>query len=93
MIIILTPTPRADSRLQDERCARLPEFGILEKMFLERILRRPEVEAFASSLRVRRCTHLLLGSLKPLAPFFNSLPLPRHRLCEYCGFYDSVRPL
>ncbi|BDA48473.1 COP9 signalosome complex subunit 4 [Coccomyxa sp. Obi] len=36
---------------KDERCARLPVFPFLEKVYLERILRRQEVEAFAEGLR------------------------------------------
>ncbi|CAK0738357.1 hypothetical protein CVIRNUC_001031 [Coccomyxa viridis] len=36
---------------KDERCARLPVFSFLEKVYLERILRRQEVESFSQGLK------------------------------------------
>lgn len=36
---------------KDERSARMPSYSMLEKMFLERILRKAEVEAFGKTLR------------------------------------------
>ncbi|CAL5223938.1 g6541 [Coccomyxa viridis] len=36
---------------KDERCARLPVFPFLEKVYLERILRRQEVESFSQGLK------------------------------------------
>lgn len=36
---------------KDERSSSLPVFPMLEKMFLERIIRKPEVEKFASFLK------------------------------------------
>ena len=35
---------------QDERCQQLPAFGILEKMYMDRIIRRRELEEFAALL-------------------------------------------
>lgn len=35
---------------KDERCQQLPAFSILEKMYLDRIIRRSELEEFASML-------------------------------------------
>lgn len=35
---------------KDERASEVPEFGILEKMFLDRLLSKGEVDKFASSL-------------------------------------------
>lgn len=35
---------------KDERCQQLPAFSILEKMYLDRIIRRFELEEFASML-------------------------------------------
>ncbi|EIE27709.1 hypothetical protein COCSUDRAFT_45959 [Coccomyxa subellipsoidea C-169] len=39
---------------KDERCARLPVFSFLEKVYLERILRHQEVEAFAEGLQAHQ---------------------------------------
>ncbi|XP_052146528.1 COP9 signalosome complex subunit 4 isoform X1 [Oryza glaberrima] len=36
---------------KDERCSKLKIYPILQKVFLERILRKPEIEAFAEELR------------------------------------------
>jgi len=36
---------------KDERCARLPIFAILEKMYLERVLQKDLVQSFAGGLR------------------------------------------
>eukprot|EP00967_Tisochrysis_lutea_P147279 scaffold279614_cov32-Tisochrysis_lutea.AAC.2 len=52
---ILAPAGPQRSRLlgtlyKDERAPRLPNFGVLEKMFMDRILRQDEVEAFAATL-------------------------------------------
>lgn len=35
---------------KDERCQQLPAFGILEKMYMDRIIRRRELEEFAALL-------------------------------------------
>ncbi|KAK9863293.1 hypothetical protein WJX84_010863 [Apatococcus fuscideae] len=39
---------------KDERCARLPLFPFLQKVYLERILRKEEVDAFAEGLHVHQ---------------------------------------
>uniref|UniRef100_A0ACD5TUY3 Uncharacterized protein n=2 Tax=Avena sativa TaxID=4498 RepID=A0ACD5TUY3_AVESA len=36
---------------KDERCSKLKIYPILQKVFLERILRRPEIDAFAEELK------------------------------------------
>jgi COP9 signalosome complex subunit 4 len=36
---------------KDERSQRLENFEILEKMFMDRILRKPEVEKFSQTLQ------------------------------------------
>ena len=36
---------------KDERCARLPVFSLMEKVYLERILRNDEVQAFSANLK------------------------------------------
>lgn len=47
---------------KDERCARLTLFPFLEKVYLERILRPAEVEAFAETLRPHQRAQLPDGS-------------------------------
>jgi COP9 signalosome complex subunit 4 len=44
---------------QDERCSKLKIYPILQKVFLERILRRPEIDAFAEELRPHQKALLL----------------------------------
>ena len=56
---VLAPAGPQRSRLlgtlyKDERSARLPNHPILEKMFMERLLRKDEVEAFAATLAVHQ---------------------------------------
>lgn len=47
---------------KDERSHSLPSFGMLEKMFMERLLRRDEVEAFAATLATHQKATLEDGS-------------------------------
>ncbi|XP_078487295.1 COP9 signalosome subunit 4 [Ciona intestinalis] len=52
---ILAPAGQQRSRMlatlfKDERCQLLPSFGILEKMFLDRIIKSDEMEEFARQL-------------------------------------------
>lgn len=52
---ILAPAGQQRSRMlatlfKDERCQQLSSFGILEKMYLDRIIRADELEEFASQL-------------------------------------------
>jgi len=54
---------RALGRLhKDERAAGLPEFGILEKMFLDRLLSPGEVEKFAGGLQPHQLAKTADGS-------------------------------
>ena len=60
---ILAPAGPQRSRLlatlyKDERSAKLPNFSVLEKMFMDRLLRPEEVEAFASTLAVHQKAQL-----------------------------------
>lgn len=64
---ILAPAGPQRSRMlsalyKDERSPRLPVFGFLEKVFLERILRREEVDAFAKTLQPHQMALLPDGS-------------------------------
>jgi len=47
---------------KDERSSNLPIFPILEKMYLERILRKPEVQKFAEKLKPHQMALLADGS-------------------------------
>jgi len=47
---------------KDERCARLDIFPTLEKMYLERILRKAEVQKFAEGLKEHQTAKLSDGS-------------------------------
>jgi len=64
---ILAPAGPQRSRLlgtlyKDERTNALPNYSVLEKMFMERLLRPAEVEAFASSLATHQRATLEDGS-------------------------------
>jgi len=47
---------------KDERCSKLDIFPTLEKMFLERILRKPEVQKFSGGLKEHQLAKLADGS-------------------------------
>jgi len=64
---ILTPAGPQRSRMlstlfKDERSSKLEIYPILEKMYLERILRKPEVEKFAKELKPHQMAVLSDGS-------------------------------
>ena len=64
---ILAPAGPQRSRLlgtlyKDERTQGLPNYGVLEKMYMERLLKRAEVEAFASTLASHQVATLDDGS-------------------------------
>lgn len=64
---ILAPAGPTRSRAlgklyKDERCAETEEYGILEKMFLDRLLSPAEVDAFASSLQPHQLAQTADGS-------------------------------
>ncbi|KAH8593698.1 hypothetical protein B0O99DRAFT_662566 [Bisporella sp. PMI_857] len=64
---VLAPAGPARSRAlgrlyKDERAATLEEFGILEKMFLDRLLTPKEVEKFAEGLQVHQLARTADGS-------------------------------
>lgn len=51
IIIIGQQRSRMLARLyKDERCQHLPAFSVLQKMHLDRVIRRPEVEEFSALL-------------------------------------------
>ena len=57
------PRSRALGQLyKDERCPQLEEFGILEKMFLDRLLSPDEVDKFASKLAPHQLAQTADGS-------------------------------
>ncbi|XP_013614075.1 PREDICTED: COP9 signalosome complex subunit 4-like [Brassica oleracea var. oleracea] len=43
---------------KDERCSKLKIYPILQKVYLERILRKPEIDAFAEELRPHQKAYL-----------------------------------
>ncbi|KAK9505369.1 hypothetical protein O3M35_009448 [Rhynocoris fuscipes] len=47
---------------KDERCQQLPAYSILEKMYLDRIIRRSELEEFESLLQPHQEAHTVDGS-------------------------------
>lgn len=47
---------------KDERCQHLPAYAILEKMYLDRIIRRSELEEFEALLQVHQKASTLDGS-------------------------------
>lgn len=47
---------------KDERCQQLPAFGILEKMYMDRIIRRRELEEFAAMLQPHQMAKTADGS-------------------------------
>lgn len=47
---------------KDERCFKLGIYDILEKMYLERVLRKPEVQKFAADLKAHQMAVLADGS-------------------------------
>jgi len=64
---ILAPAGAQRSRMlatlyKDERSSKLPVFSILEKMYLERILRPAEIERFAKELKPHQMALLADGS-------------------------------
>jgi len=64
---ILAPAGPQRSRLlgtlyKDERTTALPNYSVLEKMYMERLLRPDEVEAFAASLQTHQKATLEDGS-------------------------------
>ncbi|RZC67045.1 hypothetical protein C5167_010740 [Papaver somniferum] len=72
---ILAPAGPQRSRVlanfyKDERCSKLKIYPILEKVYLERILRKPEIDSFAEDLKEHQVN---LFSLKLFTLFLNSL--------------------
>lgn len=47
---------------KDERCSKLDVYDILEKMYLERVLRKPEVQKFSADLKPHQLAILADGS-------------------------------
>eukprot|EP00005_Dracoamoeba_jomungandri_P004335 CAMPEP_0174258864 /NCGR_PEP_ID=MMETSP0439-20130205/7782_1 /TAXON_ID=0 /ORGANISM="Stereomyxa ramosa, Strain Chinc5" /LENGTH=392 /DNA_ID=CAMNT_0015342535 /DNA_START=31 /DNA_END=1209 /DNA_ORIENTATION=+ len=47
---------------KDERCSALPIYDMLEKMYLERVLRKKEVDAFSEGLKAHQMAVLSDGS-------------------------------
>eukprot|EP00245_Coleochaete_scutata_P009413 TRINITY_DN3090_c0_g1_i1.p1 TRINITY_DN3090_c0_g1~~TRINITY_DN3090_c0_g1_i1.p1 ORF type:complete len:401 (+),score=100.64 TRINITY_DN3090_c0_g1_i1:15-1217(+) len=47
---------------KDERCSKLKVYGILQKVYLERILRKPEIDSFSQDLKPHQKAKLPDGS-------------------------------
>ncbi|RWR95695.1 COP9 signalosome complex subunit 4 [Cinnamomum micranthum f. kanehirae] len=45
---------------KDERCSKLKIYPILQKVYLERILRKPEIDAFSEELKPHQVTNIVL---------------------------------
>lgn len=65
-VVLAPPGPQRSRVLaqlyKDERCCRLPLFPFLEKVYMERILSRAEVDAFSQALRPHQLALLPDGS-------------------------------
>lgn len=57
---------------KDERCQQLPAYNILEKMYLDRIIRRSELEEFGSLLQPHQGAQTHDGIQFKVLPVFNS---------------------
>ncbi|WIA32078.1 hypothetical protein OEZ86_002929 [Tetradesmus obliquus] len=69
---------------KDERSASLPVFPFLEKVYLERILRREEVEAFAATLKQHQMATLPDGST------VLSKAVMQHNLLSASKLYNNI---
>ncbi|KAK9815676.1 hypothetical protein WJX72_007876 [[Myrmecia] bisecta] len=69
---------------KDERCAGLPVFPFLEKVYLERILRREEVEAFAQSLAAHQ------RAMTPDGSTVLERAVIEHNLAAASKLYDNI---
>ncbi|KEZ44498.1 COP9 signalosome complex subunit 4 [Scedosporium apiospermum] len=88
---VLAPAGPQRSRLlarlyRDERSAGLEEFGILEKMFLDRLLRQDEVDKFAKSLLPHQLAVTASGSTVLAKAVVEHNLLGASRLYENIGF-------
>ena len=70
--------------VKDERCAFLPAFGMLQKVYLERILRAEEVSAFGAALR----PHQLAISDDGLTAL--SRAVSEHNLLSASKLYNNI---
>ncbi|PKS06535.1 hypothetical protein jhhlp_007283 [Lomentospora prolificans] len=88
---VLAPAGPLRSRLlarlyRDERSAGLEEFGILEKMFLDRLLEQEEVDKFAKSLLPHQLAITTNGSTVLAKAVVEHNLLGASRLYENIGF-------
>ncbi|KAI9837687.1 MAG: hypothetical protein M1837_002702 [Sclerophora amabilis] len=80
---------RTLSRLyKDERAAQIPEFGILEKMFLDRLLSPEEVKTFAANLSEHHLAKTADGSTVLEKAVIEHNLLGTSRLYENIGVTD-----
>ncbi|KAJ9129165.1 hypothetical protein P3X46_034049, partial [Hevea brasiliensis] len=56
---------------KDERCSKLKIYPILQKVYLERILRKPEIDAFAEELKAHQVLNILSTVFRDLGSFNN----------------------
>mmetsp|Transcript_45898 Transcript_45898/g.73459 ORF Transcript_45898/g.73459 Transcript_45898/m.73459 type:complete len:406 (+) Transcript_45898:100-1317(+) len=71
---------------KDERCATLPIFPIMEKVYLERILRQPEVEAFSLGLK----PHQLASSADAGGLTVLARAVSEHNLLSASKLYNNI---
>lgn len=72
---------------KDERCQQLATYGILEKMYLDRIIRGNQLQEFAAMLMPHQKATTADGGLNDLSGSRAALRLAR-RLREITGAFD-----
>lgn len=72
---------------KDERCQQLATYGILEKMYLDRIIRGNQLQEFAAMLMPHQKATTADGGLNDLSSSRAALRLAR-RLREITGAFD-----
>ncbi|KAJ2893091.1 COP9 signalosome complex subunit 4 [Zalerion maritima] len=88
---VLAPAGPSRSRMlgrlyKDERACQLDEFGILEKMFLDRLLNKDEVDAFAQGLQRHQLATTADGSTVLAKAVVDHNLLAASRLYSNIGF-------
>ncbi|CAA2976166.1 COP9 signalosome complex subunit 4 [Olea europaea subsp. europaea] len=55
---------------QDERCSKLEIYPIFQKVYLERFLRKPEIDAFAEELKPHQVAFCLILQIYTILALF-----------------------
>ncbi|KAI3464979.1 hypothetical protein Pfo_021642 [Paulownia fortunei] len=71
---------------KDERCSKLKIYAILQKVYLERILRKPEIDTFAEELKPHQAKALLPENFTVL-----DRAMIEHNLLSASKLYTNVR--